>query len=274
MTHPLKKPVLVVCAAQRSGTNVLEETLAQGPTFEKFGEIFLSPDKLKNQKARQLNYFHYRAQRFQARPELSTPTKENQRSLLTSYLNMLCDLTDKDAVIIDIKYTSWHHLNQAWHLPSQPPFLVKLIRELNCPVVHLIRRNSFQRSCSEVVAKHTQRYHVRREAETRESITLKIDPTTLERRINLIDEHVPCFRNFFSVHSKYLELYYEDLFDGDRLSSEVSKQIASLCQFPVNFDPTLTQRKAIPRLKDFIENFEELQSYFSGTEIGRQLEAA
>lgn len=274
MSTAVQKPVLVVCAAQRSGTNVVEETLAQGPTFEKYGEIFLAPKDLRRRKGKSLNYFYYRATQARRKAALTIPTQQNQRALLVSYLNTLCANTAKDAIIVDVKYTSWHHLNDVWHLTGGRPFLVDLIQELQLPVLHLIRRNSFQRACSEMVARHTNRYHVRRTGKGHADVSLAIDADTLERRIRLVDEQIPLFRQFFSGYDRYLELYYEQLFDGDRLHAEVGEKVTSLCGFPIEFDPTLTQRKAIPNLRDFIANLDELQARFAGTEIGRQMEAA
>lgn len=274
MKYPIPKPVLVVCATQRSGTTVLEETLAQGPTFEKYGEVFIGPDQVKVEKQRRFNYFNFRSEVFRTKPELSIPTKENQRSLFHSYLKMLCEKTDKKAIIIDIKYNSWHHLNDIWYPVGQPPYLVELVQKWKLPVLHLVRRNSFQRSCSLLVAQHTKRWHIRRHADKPERVSIKVDPKRLGRMIRDADGQVSMFQRFFQDYGRYHEIYYENLFENDQLKADIGDQVSSLCRFPVQFDPTLTQRKAVPRLRDFISNFEELQQHFAGTEIESQLKAA
>ena len=71
------------------------------------------------------------------RPELSYPSRENQEFLFRTYLDHLGELEQAERLLVDIKYTSLHHLNTYWNLPSVRPGLVSIIRELKLPVVHL-----------------------------------------------------------------------------------------------------------------------------------------
>jgi hypothetical protein len=64
------------------------------------------------------NFFTFREEIVRSRPELLYPHLSARRRLFELYLDNLRALFPKDRFLLDIKFTSWHHLDGFWRDPS------------------------------------------------------------------------------------------------------------------------------------------------------------
>src|SRR5690348_16478378 len=113
----------ILLAAPRTGTTVLGQAVTQAFSAawpkEIFNDAYADPS-LDYRRARDIkqrtNFFNYRQEAFRKNPALSYPSKENQTFLFRTYLVELAELERADRFLIDIKYTSLHHLDSYWRL--------------------------------------------------------------------------------------------------------------------------------------------------------------
>jgi hypothetical protein len=145
----------VICAAPRSGTTLLAEALERAYDLaspsEVFHEAHANPTvELANVRhaVQRSNFFRFRTNCIRERPELLSPDYAARQELFDTYLDHLRKVFEKDRFLIDVKYNSWHHLDGFWRFPTDPPGLIRLLRERKITVVHLVRENLFALYCS------------------------------------------------------------------------------------------------------------------------------
>src|SRR5678815_3485470 len=119
----MDKKLIAVIAFQRSGTNVLQETISAGGQFKPYGEIF--HEKTYGEPS---NFFTFLAANAVARDLYSFPTWKRVQEVFDLYVKHLSALTAGPAFFIDIKYDSLHNLSESFCMPGEVPTLLRIMR--------------------------------------------------------------------------------------------------------------------------------------------------
>lgn len=238
------KPVFVV-SMQRSGSNLLRQSLASSASFHDLNEIF-DPFQKK--------YWPTWEKRVEQQPELAVPTAEHQLDLFESFLD---DQLDHDApfTLIDVKYNSTQHLNDVWYHPGARPILMEWFIEQKCPVVHLVRENVFESYVSNVVTCHINSGSHDTPAPS-EHHPIRLDAVRTLRSIQMFQSQIEVMRTWLAP-TNHIELRYESLLDSTgKISGMVNDQIGDLLKMEAPIDMAITTEKSNRSKPSLIENFE------------------
>lgn len=257
----------IICAAPRSGTTLLGEAVTTAYDAGYPGEIFLDKGIEDNDDPDEGNFFRFRAQAIAQQPELLSPKISARRELLDLYLDNIRTLYPNDKLLLDVKYTSWHHLDGFWRFPTESPGLIELVRERGIPVVHLIRRNLFALYCSLKVAMQSGCWHRKLCEPEAPAPTLRIDLEGCHRWMASMASIQNTFAQWLCgipVHT----LTYEHLVQDGRFVPEVSEVFTKIFQQPPLRELSIAHAKLLPPLCHVVENPEAVVEYFDGTEFG------
>lgn len=277
--HRLLSDFCILCAAPRSGTTLLGDAVKRGYQCAVPAEIFHEDcalpalDYRNSADAQQRgNFFNFRAELIRSRPELYYPHANARRQLFELYLNNLRTLFPNERFLLDIKYTSWHHLDGFRRDPAGPPGLMELIRDRNIPVVHLIRRNLFSLYVSTRIAIASGIWErVPSEPANRATLTIDLDHcrlwmTNMARTQKL-------FSNWLSGCRVY-NLTYESLTEKDAFANAVTGVFTGIFGGPPEGEITPGYAKILPPLHYVVENAGRVRDYFAGSEFEGFVNAA
>lgn len=260
VSHPW---LVIVVAQQRSGTTAFGRTLSEGRKIHTFGEVF------HNARGNsETNYFNFKERRTREQPCLSFASSENQEHLWNSYLHFLKSCTSKPFVLLDVKYNSWHHFNAIWYLTGEAPAMIRLVRRSRVRVLHIIRRNLFEQACSAFLASQRQQFHF---TEPPEPIRLTLDPHRLLARMTSSQEQTELFRKFFAGYRHYCKLFYEDIFQGDKVSEGTLDAVSGLIGQDCDGERRVRFVKSTPPPRDLVQNREEIIEFFSGKQFSHMV---
>lgn len=266
------KKIIIILAGQRTGSTGLGRGLAQLLDYEWLGEIFHSDfaDPTTNLDSesnfnKRVNFFNYRHHRVRSDPALTFPSKKNQEQLFQGYIEFILGRFNKQGVIIDIKYTSLHHLDTYWLWPNSMPFLLKMIRQAEILVVHLARENLFAQYCSYKLAVKNNYWH-RRPGENQPEGTLIIDVKDAESFMNVMRSWTTHVQGWLIDYQPYYVLKYEEIFEGDFLSKEVVQIFGDTVSCDLKRPAPVPTRKVTPHLSTVVENIDDVLEHFKETQ--------
>lgn len=264
----------IICAAPRSGTTFLADAVCKAYAATNANEIFndayVEPGfDFRNAEDPQdrANFFMFRADAILRRPELLYPDINARRALFDLYLDHLRETFTTDRCLIDIKYNSWHHLDDYWRFQHEPPGLIKLVREKNIPIVHLVRENLFALYCSLQLARLSNIWHSQVEGPAATK-TLKVDVENCRHWMTEMAEMQSQFSEWFHGHPVHT-LTYESLLDQGHFAKDVSDVFTHVFGSPPIHELTTTYRKVLPPLYRVVENAPEVIDRFAGTPFER-----
>jgi hypothetical protein len=221
---------------------------------------------------KRLNFFNFRHDTLKRRPELSLPSTANQSLILSEYLEYIASSEKSDRYLLDIKYTSWHHLDPYWRALSDPPYLLSQVKRLRLPLVHLKRSNLFALYCSKQLAAQSSVWHVF-EDRTGADHHLTIDVASCVRELDDMRTTQRLFERWLSGYP-VRELEYESLLADSEFSKDVEQTFARIYGIsPVQPLSTL-HRKVTPPLRHVVLNKDEVLSALAGTDFQAMAEEA
>lgn len=250
---------IVLLATQRSGTGALGSILDQHDQIQYLGEVFHD-----NTTDPSRNYFPFLTRLAQEEPEKILP--QNGKERFARFIDHLCTTVSKDVFVIDIKYRSMHHFNQAWHGFTQPPYLFQLLAEAGIPVLHLVRRNVLKTYLSGRLAEANKIWHMTSD-QSQSVQSIEVDADAIGRRISGLSYEIDIARRNLSGHAGVLEICYEELFDDQgRFSLDSASELGRF----LNVGPFLNRRPAFVKqtgdtLKSVIQNYDEVEAALSET---------
>lgn len=258
MTKTSLDNCVVVCAAPRTGTTVLQLTLQKDPRFRTYLEVFHD-----NKGSDRHKFFNF----VQSAPQLSSlylfPTYENMRGLFDSFFRTLKEEAERPIFLVDIKYSSMHHFNSIWYDGVAEPNTLTFLKERGARFVHLRRRNLFRQVVSEVLATRTRQWHVRENE--REISDVDLDLEQVEARMREIDINNDRFAAYLEPYRYVERLFYEDMFDDGFLSEAVFSAIARLTgETRIGRHP-LALEKLLVGVGKSIVNAEAVLAHFRGS---------
>ncbi len=261
--------VLLLLAAQRSGTHLLGSILNSHPAICSLDEV-LNPNP-KAAEVLPLRYHLYLKERMQKNPEDCTPL--HGKAMFHDYVDRIEDsYPDQRHILLDIKYDQLHQIPVETHELQAPPPVLKIFFNRKTKIIHMVRRNILKAVVSMYTAHASQRFAAYSEAEKHES-KISIDTITLLRDLEQRRDSVARASSLLQRRSdRTLSLYYEDLCDpapdGNLVSPESVRQIAQFLDLENRFSlkPHIVKQGS-NQLADMIENWEEVRSALCGTEF-------
>jgi hypothetical protein len=268
----------ILIAPPRSGTTVLGHAVTQAFAAAWPQEIFngeFADPAIDYRRADDIhartNFFNYRHEVLSRRPELSYPTKENQAFLFRGYLDYISGVEKAERLLIDVKYTSLHHLNSYWNLPQERPGLIAIVRDLGLPVIHLQRRNLFALYCSLAYAEASGVW-VSFESKTGRH-RIAIDTARCLKYMGQIDAMTRYIRDWFFQYP-VAELEYETMLRGESWSDEVRDTFSRIFGMPPVKPLSAVYRKVAPPLREVVTNPGEVLVALRGTPYQAMTEEA
>lgn len=257
----LPQTVVLLCA-QRTGSGALGSLLGKHPSVSYWGEIFHPDDGHSPQ-----NFFHHLEK---SKASLSRFVRSlDKTEMFEAYLRDIGKRDPGHAVLIDIKYSSTHHLNGAFHTPGERPDVMAWIWRRQVPVIHLKRANHLRTLVSAMLAHQSGVWH------TTEAVPDL--PRPIEIDIGLMLSHMAWSRSMERLFDGYVgqarrsaTVEYETLFDSQgRLGVAERSEIADLLDLEpaelVNQVPGLTRQSPQP-LAELISNFDEVAGALAETD--------
>lgn len=206
-------PVFLV-TTQRSGSNLLRSLLVSTRAFVDFNEIFQRPVD-PSWPIAAFNFHSFRVRRLARDPELSVPIRENLQRLFQDYLDEMASRVDPGVrPLIDVKYNALSVMSTIPQDPFRIPRFLEFLRDLQLPVIHLVRRNLLRTHVSKVFADHHGVYTVRGAApppQGKVSIEVEGLVEDLERRTYEMQRLGAFIRDHIAGS---VEVAYEDLCSG------------------------------------------------------------
>jgi LPS sulfotransferase NodH len=269
----------ILIAAPRSGTTMLGDAVSRSFNAAWPQEIFHgaytdpSGDFRTSKDIKQrCNFFNLRQELFKQRPELSYPSKANQTLIFDLYLEYLVTSEKSERHFLDIKYTSWHHLNDYWWAFNQRPHLLRDVIRRELPIVHLKRENLFALYCSQMLADRTRVWWTMEDhAESDQRLVL--DGSHCLRFLEDMRAIERLFDRWlfgYPVH----ELRYEKLLASGGFSKEVEQTFVEVYGMAPSSPLSTVYRKVTPPLRSVVENKDEVLSALKGTEFQSMAEEA
>ncbi len=268
----------ILLAAPRSGTTMLGDAVSRAFKAAWPQEIFHSEHAGPEMDFRaspdikiRCNFFNFRHELLKGRPALSFPSIENQSEIFKLYVKYISESEEPDRFLLDVKYSSWHHLNYYWWRPGQVPNLLTSVMKLRFPLVHLKRRNLFALYCSQKRAEQTGLWSTLEEtAEIGEKLV--INASECAASLRSLRETELMFDRWVSGNSH--DLYYEDIMTNGTFSDEVTTTFIDVYGAEPTAPLTTVYRKVTPPLRDVVANPDEVLSALCGTEFHHMAEQA
>jgi len=268
MENEKKSKAIILCAQQRSGTTLLQAALQKDEKSKNYGEVFHNNYQYA---PNQFSFFHFRKDLIVKNDNLCIPTKENQQLIFNQYFSYLQSNSNLDFHIIDIKYNSWHHFNPIWHNIEEMPYLLRLIKQMELPVIHIVRKNLLNQYISLRGAISTGKFHFGKNQNIKSPPKIKIDPRHCLMNMKIVDKNTNKYRGWLEDFPLKSEIFYEDMVIDDKFSDNLNSIIAKVTENKIEKlgDPPLKKRIRDPL--ELIQNKDELIESLKNTRFEKYL---
>lgn len=208
-----------------------------------------------------LNYFNFRHDQLKKNSELCYPSEKNQNTLFDMYISHVNKFIKKPAVILDIKYSSWHHFNSYWMMPGHRPALSNFVQNSGFEVVHVLRQNLFSQYCSMIIALQSGVWHLR-ENESHPTKKIEIDLDDCSSRLTALDLASKWYQSIFADYAHCHTINYEQIFEGNSLSQGVVDTFSHVLEQEPTGENVTSIRKTSPPLRDVVKNRDDVLKHF------------
>lgn len=222
--------------------------------------------------SQRLGFFNFRHDVLKTRPELSMPSPANQSLLLTEYLEYLATSERADRYLLDVKHTSWHHLEPYWRIFYDRPHMLSEAMRLRLPLVHLKRSNLFALYCSQKFAMETDVWHVL-ENRAGSDHGMTIDVAHCVSELQNFDAAQRMFDRWLADYPVH-ELVYEALLTPGGFAKNVEQAFIEIYGVTPVQPLSTVYRKVTPPLRDVVINKDEVLSALRGTDFRGMAEEA
>ena len=251
-------PFALLIARQRSGTGALGTVLNKHPQLRYLGEVF-HPENI----GKFVCYFSFLLEAVERDKKASLPDRGIQN------LDEFLESTNGSPglPILDVKYSSLHHLNGSWQSPFGQPAILQHAQVRGAPVIHLTRKNLVEVFVSGLLADANKIWHTA-DADDASIKSVAVDPQNLLRFIAHAQEEQKLVARWLVNHPRVISLDYSEMLDAEGLlAQEFADRIASAFEVESLADRAPSFAKQAPsRLSQSIENFDEVKRLLSSTE--------
>ena len=262
----LNKRFGILLARQRSGTGALGTILDKHSQIKYLGEIF-HPGNVGSAH----NFFTYKLEAVKKDPELMLP--ERGLELLNGFLEWKAEVIKDQLPVIDVKYSSLHHLTSPWLEPAARPALLTHCINHRLPIIHLTRENYLHGFVSGRLAEANKVWHARSETEIKVT-SVEIDTEVLLSSFRQTRASVELVRHWLGKRHFVYEVEYANLFTPDgNFSDDVRVELEDLLDIDAFTDttPVFVKQNKAP-LTESIKNYEQVFDALKDTEYVWMLE--
>jgi hypothetical protein len=239
-------------------------------------DIFCFPEVFNNRAAArerfsvEANYFNFAVNHLGGDPS-KLVGRDDDEGLFLDFLEYLRCFTPKRFLLLDVKYSSTHHVTKAWRFITKEPHLFFLIRKHRLRVLNLQRRNYLRYCLSEMKAQATQRWTAldRPNQPDHADRTMAVDVDWLLKTMELCRADDEAVTRAFAGYRLCLRCDYDDLFEeiGAPMSETFLTRIADWLGLEAAFAETKPRyrKQSVLPLEETIANYEEVAEALRGT---------
>lgn len=254
----MTEPVFVL-AQQRSGTTAFRGALQHSRFLDDLGEVFHP-----NLEGKASNFFTFRSAQSSLEP-WTVMSAQRSEAMFDQYVDHLRSLSEKQYVLVDVKYNLTHHFNHSWHPPFGEPNMLKLIRSRGHKLIHLTRDDTFGMYFSERFAVESGRWHYgHRDPSGAPDVKVHIHRAQYQQYERTLVEARQRFEEICGGYKRALSLRYERLFDGLSFTTEASEALRSFLGVDLEADLRSEVRRSPVRMEDAIINLSEVRDLVDG----------
>lgn len=245
---------------QRSGTQLLMNLLKGHHELSATGEVFHEVWKEKEN-----GFYRFIVEHFDNNLIEFVNAKSNPSLLLDEYFSYVLQKSFSKNVLVDVKYNSLHHIDPFWNDILSEPYLLRVIRERELKVVHLIRDNYLANYASSLLAR--KNFNWSAFESKRQHTTIEIDTSTLVNEISKREREIEYIQDFFKLSSHYTEIRYEDILDNEgSFNVDTQEKIMSFLGLSgSHFNKKPQTTKAARSLHELIDNFNDVSDLLART---------
>lgn len=256
-----KSKPIILCAQQRSGTNLLRNALRATQLCKSYAEIFNEKNNLK----KEYSFFNFKLKQLQNNLSLSFPSSENKHYLFNHYFSFLQNESNLPFHIIDIKYNSWHHFNTIWHSVPERPQLLEWLMLNDLPVIHIVRKNLLHQYISIRVANSTGKYHFKSNENNVQNAVIRVKSDHCKNLMTMIEKESQNLKNLFSSYSNYHSIFYEEIVNENKFFSKINNLVKQVTNGKINELGEPPLKKVIRNPFEHIQNKDELTNSLKNT---------
>lgn len=255
---------LVVLAAPRTGTTMLRALLGQDSRILSLGEL-LNP----RPGAQHATLGFWATRRRSGDFVLDAGVDPKARlQLFRDYFIGLEASQPGRILLTDIKYDQVGAADTVWRMPDHAPAPLTALLERRARVMHVTRRNRLAQLASLHLALRDDNWVARgseAKSNPRGTAKLTLDAATVLDRLRRIDLRVKIAEHWLGNYPNVLDLQYEDILVGDRLSLSTQEKIEELLGTRLTIKGPPATLKIAPPLAELIENFNEVAEALRGS---------
>jgi hypothetical protein len=238
-------------------------------------EVFSFIDKDSSDlRTREANFFNFIDK--YAAGDVRRIWPDKHEKLFLDFLEYLRCFSDKQYVVIDVKYMSTRFLAEPWARDVTCPYLFDLIVEHDLHVLNVTRRNYLRYFLSNEKAANTGRYHTwPGDNKYVADHPLHVNVGLLLETLNKCLDEDRLVHKRFAGYPRFVSYDYTDIFPGgeQEVSADFITSVAKWLDIPDDFSPVphFKKQSFLP-LVDTIENFDEVEGALRGTRFEYCLE--
>jgi hypothetical protein len=244
--------VVVLFAAERSGTHLLRSMLSKSKGVQCPGEVAnVASGDIRTSP---LSFLKFRREACLASENYSYPTDPIQTDLIDRYVDAVREhFPGAKTIVLDVKYAHVHNFNSFWWDFARPPFLIEYADRRKMKIVHLVRERCYQTVISDLYAQRSGVWRARDPAEIR-TMRIRIEPAQLEQRARRVGRTIKLFDDWLAQASVCRVTY-------ESLVQDAPSTLASVAKF-LGIDGAIPAEpgflKTTPPYRDSIENYDEI----------------
>jgi len=266
----LAPKLLFVVARQRSGTNLLRNTLQKAEGVLDLGEVCQEINM-----GRPASFLSWVRNNQGSYPDYILRKTGSIERVFKGYVQYLYDTyPDEKLLILDIKYDHLGLFNSWVHYPLQMPMLFDMIREGDHALIHLTRSNLVESYLSNAVATARNAWVAfNQENVPGGKVTLKLGNMLpqLEARA---EEMEKCQAWAQQSGAKALEVEYAHILDENgQLSRDIIDWVHTTIDPSIAFpeDMAAATKKLVNDYSETVENYDEVLELLKGTKFAKLL---
>ena len=241
------------------GTTVFHRSLYQTGDIDEFGEIFHNGN---NEVTKKSNYFYYIKNILKG--SINYENEIDISTACTNFLDYILSLSDKEYVLIDVKYNSWHHFNHVWQDTFKKTILFTALENKNAIFIHMVRMNIFAQFISIKVANKTGKWHYKNNDDTKiEDFKIDLSPQEAFIFMENSSSNSYLFRKFLKNNKNSIELIYEHTYDQNGISDYAINKLEQYIHKNILDKIYVPMKKTPMNLKEIVNNKTELIEFFS-----------
>jgi len=244
--------VVLLLAAERSGTHLLRSMLAANGDIAAPGEVCNAASE--DIRTALTSFLRFRERACLADPDYFYPTVPVQMRLLDAYFARVREVHGRKPLsVLDIKYAHIHNFNAFWWDAISSPLLIDYARQHEMKIVHLVRERPYQTVISDMYARQSGVWRTKSSSEL-SAMKIAIEPARLEARTRLLVETIGTFEHWLRGCAVSRITY-------EALTRDAPACLASLAEFLELSEPIPARSgflKTTPPYRDAIENYGEI----------------